>query len=472
MNKKLTLKQVLILCGIVLGILITLATMAYNRLVSLVESSETVNRNNEFALKLEDVISCLKDAESGSRGYLLTRNIDFLLDQKAAGTVVHKNLLDIRQEARKSMEQIPYIDSVRRLAIAKIDNVWSIVHTIKTREVTTLDSNQVRLIHEGKLLMDSLQRTIKNLKDLQKDKKEADIRTQREYAVSSPRFLLSIIIIAISIIIITMWMIYRQLLLVEKAKKSLEEKVDELNKANRELDQYAFTLTHHLQEPLRKIRLFSSRYENKLKKLENTDGTSRDNREGVDDLKSIQKINAFAADSQELLHEFLAFANLNQENKNAIEAVDVSEIIEAVWEEKRDFVKAAKAKYTIEGDMNIEGYREHLFLLFEQLMDNALKFKHPERKLRLVFTGTTELIDEKPYHVLTISDNGIGFEQEYAQKVFLIFQRLNHKNQYNGLGIGLAISRKIVELHKGTISVESRPDEGTTFTIKIPTFSP
>ncbi len=462
MNKKLTLKQVLIFCVIVLGILITMATMAYNRLVSLVESSETINRNNEFALKLEDVISCLKDAESGSRGYLLTRNTDFLLDQKTAGFTVHRNLLDIRQEARKSMEQIPYIDSIRRLAIAKIDNVWDIVHTIKTREVKTLDSTQVSLIHEGKLLMDSLQRTIKNLKDLQQDKKAADIRLQREYAVSSPRFLLIDIICATIIIVTTMWIIYRQLLFVEKAKKSLEEKVHELNKANRELDQYAFTLTHNLQEPLRKIRLFSSRYENKLKKGENT--------EGGDDLKSIQKINAFAADSQELLNEFLAFANLNQENKNAIEAVNISEIIEAVWTEKRDIVKASKAKYTIEGDITVEGYREHLFLLFEQLIDNALKFKHSERKPRLVFTGTTELIDEKPYHVLTIADNGIGFEQEYAQKVFLIFQRLNHKNEYNGLGIGLAISRKIVELHKGMISVESRPDEGSTFTIKIPTF--
>lgn len=464
MNKKLSLKEILILCVIVLSVLITMATMAYNRLVSLVESSETINRNNAFALKLEEVISCLKDAESGSRGYLLTRNIDFLLDQKVAGFIVHRNLLDIRQEARKSMEQIPYIDSVRRMAIAKIDNVWDIVHTIKTREVKTLDSTQVSLIHEGKLLMDSLQRTIKNLKELQQYKQAVDIETQREFAVSSPRFLLSIIIVAISIIIITMWMIYRQLLLVEKAKKSLEEKVDELNKANRELDQYAFTLTHHLQEPLRKIRLFSSRYESKLKKVENT--------EGVADLKSIQKINAFAADSQELLNEFLAFANLNQENKNAIEAVDVSEIIEAVWAEKRDIVKASKAKYTIEGDMNIEGYREHVYLLFEQLIDNALKFKHSERKPRLIITGTTELIDEKLYHVLTISDNGMGFEQEYAQKIFLIFQRLNHKNEYNGLGIGLAISRKIVELHKGTISVESRPDEGSTFTIKIPTFSP
>ncbi len=464
MNKKLTLKQVLMLFVIVLGVLITMATMAYNRLVSLVESNETINRNNEFAMKLEEVISCLKDAESGSRGFLLTSNTDFLLAQKAAGKVVHQNLLDIRQEARKLDEQIPYIDSIRRMAIAKIDNVWAVVHTIKTREVKTLDENQLNLIKHGKILMDSLQLTIKNLKELQHEKLKINIEKQQEFSESSPRFLLMIIIGAISIIIITMWVIYRQLLFVEKAKKSLEEKISELNKVNRELDQYAYTLTHHLQEPLRKIRLFSSRFESKLKKMANTEGES--------DLESIQKISTFAADAQELLNEFLAFANLSQANKKDIETVDVSEIIKTIWAEKKDIVKASKANYTIEGDLEIEGYREHLVVLFEQLIDNALKFKHPKRKPIILFSGKEEMIDEKPYRVLTISDNGIGFEQEYAQKIFLIFQRLNHKNDYNGLGIGLAISRKIVELHKGTISVESCPEKGSVFTIKIPIREP
>ena len=308
--------------------------------------------------------------------------------------------------------------------------------------------------------MDSLQGTIKNLKELQHKELKINIDRQQEFAESTPRFLLIDIIGATIIIVTTMWVIYRQLLFVEKAKKSLEEKINELNKANRELDQYAFTLTHHLQEPLRKIRLFSSRFESKLKKVANT--------EGMLDLKSIQKINSFAADSQELLNEFLAFANLSQPNKNDIETVDVSEIIKTIWAEKKDIVKTSKAKYSIEGDMDIEGYNEHLVVLFEQLIDNALKFKHPERNPVILFTGKEEMIAEKPYHVLTISDNGIGFEQEYAQKIFLIFQRLNHKNEFEGLGIGLAISRKILELHNGTISAESSPEIGSMFTIKIP----
>ena len=289
MNKKLTLKQVLILFLIVLSALITMAVLAYNRLSSLVESNEIINRNNEFAFKLEEVVSCLKDAESGSRGFLLTSDTEFLLAQKRAGTVVFQNLVDIRKEFKMIDEQIPYIDSIQRMAKSKIDNVWSMVHSIKTRKVEPLTEYQIKLIAEGKFLMDSLQITIKNLKGLQQKQLKYDIDKQREFAESSPRFLRMLLMSAIAIILITMCVIFWQLLIVEKAKKRLEEKIDELNKANRELDQYAFTLTHHLQEPLRKIRLFSSRYENKLKKASDTEG-----------VKSLQKISNFAADSQEL----------------------------------------------------------------------------------------------------------------------------------------------------------------------------
>ncbi len=460
MNKKLTLQQVLILFIIVLGILITMATSAYNRLVALVESTESINRSNEFSMKLEEVISKLKDAESGSRGFLLTSDTNFLLVQKEAGTFVLKNLIDIRQEARKFDEQIPYIDSIRQMAINKIDNVWLMVHSIKTREVKTLTPDQKKLITEGKVLMDSLQLTIDKLKNLQAIQLKIDKKKQREFAESSPRFLLIIIIGAISIISLTMWGIFRQLVIVEKAKKNLEEKINELNTANHELDQYAYTLTHHLQEPLRKIRLFSSRYEAKLKKVALT--------EGGEDLKTIQKISTLAAESQELLDEFLAFANLNQIDKNELQEVDLFEIITDVWNEKKDMVNTTKAQYSIRGDMEIMGYQGHLAVLVEQLIDNALKFRHPNRDPFIIFEGKEETMDEKPCHVVTISDNGIGFEPEYAQKVFLMFHKLKHKKDYSGLGIGLAISRKIVELHKGTISVESQPDIGSTFTIKIP----
>ena len=114
------------------------------------------------------------------------------------------------------------------------------------------------------------------------------------------------------------------------------------------------------------------------------------------------------------------------------------------------------------------GNKERIIELFQQLIDNALKFSRPDTKPFIQIKCNEELIDGNLFRVILISDNGIGFEQEYAQKAFSIFQRLNNKNNYTGLGVGLAITRKIVELHNGYISVQSTPNIGTSFTIKIP----
>jgi signal transduction histidine kinase len=435
-----------------------MATLAYNRLVSLVESSETINKNNDFVLKLEEVISYLKDAETGARGYLLTSDTSFLKPHKLAGMQVMSLLLDLRKEALKIDEQIPYIDSLQRMAKYKIDITWSIVHSIKVNQAKSLTEKQKVMIVDGKMVMDSIRQTVLNLKNLEKNRLKYSKDAQREFAKSSPRFLLIIIIIAISILVITMWGIYKQILLLNTAKGNLEDKIKELDSANRELDQYAFTLTHHLQEPLRKIRMFSSKLENRLKKLTHT--------EGGDDIASIQKISHLAANSQYLLDEFLAFAKLNHNNKEHTEIVDVSSIIENIWDDKVTLVDISKAEYSINGDSKIVGYKKSLSLLFEQLIDNSLKFKHLERSPHVHFEFQQTLIKDKPYHVITVTDNAMGFEQEYAEKVFLIFQKLNPT--FGGLGVGLAISRKIVELHKGSIAVESVIEKGTTFTIKIP----
>ena len=462
MNKNLSLKQILAVFIVVMSLIVVMATLAYDRLVNLVESSETINKNNDFVLKLEEVISYLKDAETGARGYLLTSDTSFLKPHRHAGTQVMSLLSDLRKEARKIDEQIPYIDSLQRMAKYKIDVSWSIVHSIKANQVSPLTDNQRDMIVKGKFVMDTIRDVVRNLKNLEQGRLKYNRNAQRDFANSSPRFLLIIIIIAISILVITMWGIYTQILLLNKAKSSLEEKIKELANANRELDQYAFTLTHHLQEPLRKIRMFSSRFENRLKKVPNT--------EGGDDIESIQKISQLAANSQYLLDEFLAFAKLNHNSKGSTEMVDIAKIIKSIWEDKACLVDSTNAEYSIKGDTEIEGYRKPLSILFEQLIDNSLKFKHLERNSHLHFEFKQELTDSEPYHVITVTDNGMGFEQEYSEKIFLIFQKLNPT--FGGLGVGLAISRKIVELHKGSINVESELDKGTTFTIRIPIKNP
>ena len=460
MNLNLTLRQVLIVFAVVLTIIFTMAFLAYNRLVKLVESDETISRNNDYVLKLEEVISYLKDAETGARGYLLTSDMVFLEPQKSAGLKVMGGLVELRHNTKMEPAQIPYIESIQRMAQKKIDITWELVHSIKSGEVKIMSEHQKELIWEGKLIMDTIRTSVQNLKVIEQKRLNINKEAQAEFARTSPRYLLTIIIMAIAIIIVTMGVIYNQLNKLNKTQKKLEEKINELAIANRELDQYAFTLTHHLQEPLRKIRLFSSRFEAKFKKNTDTDVG--------EEVKMIQKINTFAADSQYLLDEFLSFARLNHFEKKNIEIGDLSIIIKEVWRIKKELVNQTRAEYHIEGDAFISGYKEKLIILFEQLIDNSLKFSQTDKPLVIKIMCKEEFVDEKPCQVIIFSDNGIGFAQEYAQKVFNIFYRLNDKKNYNGLGVGLAICRKIVELHEGQISVESSPNIGTTFTIKLP----
>ena len=310
--------------------------------------------------------------------------------------------------------------------------------------------------------MDSIRVLVQDLKNIELKRLNINKKQQAEFANSSPRFLLMILITAISVILITMWIIYRQLLLLNKTKTNLENKVQELYIANRELDLYAFALTHHLQEPLRKIGLFSSRHENKLKK------NHTPNQQEAADLLYIQKIAALATDSQNLLNEFLTFARLNHDAKKDLENIDLSKIIQDIWDEKKDLVQQTNATYQIEGKTKMKGNREKMAMLFQHLIDNALKFKHSDRDALIKIDCHEVLNEGQNFQVIHFSDNGIGFEQQYDTKVFALFQRLNNNTTYKGLGVGLAICRKIVELHNGTISVQSTPNVGTVFTIKIP----
>ena len=207
MNKNLNLKQVLFVYSIVLIFLVTLASLAYNRLVLLVETNEALSKNNDFVLKLEEVISYLKDAETGERGYLLTSDTIFLEPQRYAGTKVYRTLQILGNNAKNIGEQIPYLDSINRMAKMKINLIWDIVGSVKSGETAKMNEHQIAMIGKGRIIMDSLRNTIQNLQNLEQKRLNINTKKQAEFANSSPRFLLIIIITAISVIIITMWAI-------------------------------------------------------------------------------------------------------------------------------------------------------------------------------------------------------------------------------------------------------------------------
>ncbi len=239
--------------------------------------------------------------------------------------------------------------------------------------------------------------------------------------------------------------------------RSLAQKNEQLVRKNKELESFNFIASHDLQEPLRKIQIFSSRI-----LQEASEGLESDV------LLNFDKIRNAANRMQKLIDDFLAFSQTLNVTRTG-ESVDLNTVLQDVQTELQPRIVDKKATFHIVDLPVISAVRYQIKQLFINLVSNSLKYAHPEKAPHIDIGARKETNeDQSDVVVITYRDNGIGFEQKYAEKVFELFQRLHNKNNYSGTGIGLALCRRICENHNGTITVTAEPMQGCTFTIKLP----
>lgn len=246
----------------------------------------------------------------------------------------------------------------------------------------------------------------------------------------------------------------------------LEEEVatrtSELQKMNKELQSFAYISSHDLQEPLRKIQTFASRLLEKEHNNLSNNGKDMFNR-----------LQSAASRMQTLINDLLAYSRTSTEERK-FETVDLNKVIEEVKEDLREEIidkhATLEARELCDAKIIPFQFRQ----LMHNLIGNALKFSNPKIaphitiKSEHILKGTSTVLGGQPACHITIIDNGIGFEQQYSQKIFEVFQRLHGKNEYDGTGIGLAIVKKIIENHHGQITATSEPGKGARFDIYIP----
>jgi PAS domain S-box-containing protein len=247
----------------------------------------------------------------------------------------------------------------------------------------------------------------------------------------------------------------------KQAAQALEQKANELARSNAELEQFAFVASHDLQEPLRKIRAFGDRLKMKCAQALPV--------EGADYLERMQNA---AARMQTLIADLLTFSRVISRVESFV-PVDLAQVVQGVLGDLE--VRIEKAGATVEvGELPvIDGDPTQMRQLLQNLIGNALKFQLPGVKphvriaARLVSSPDDYGAGES-FHELTVQDNGIGFDEKYLDKIFAVFQRLHNRQEYEGTGIGLAVCRRIVDRHGGSITARSKPGAGATFVVQLP----
>ena len=245
----------------------------------------------------------------------------------------------------------------------------------------------------------------------------------------------------------------------------LEENNKELKYINKELEAFNNIVSHDLQEPLRKIQMFISRLEEKELNLLSQQGKVY-----------FSKIRVTANRMQTLLIDLVNYSRTIKGDKVFVET-NLNKVLEEILQDLSSNIEDKKATIRIGNLPTIKAIPFQVKQLFINLISNSLKYSKDETVPEISITSNRitekemhdyKITTKKDYHKIVISDNGIGFKQEYSDKIFLLFKRLETNPKYSGTGLGLAICSRIVENHKGFIKVKSKPNVGAKFYVFIP----
>ncbi len=255
---------------------------------------------------------------------------------------------------------------------------------------------------------------------------------------------------------------------VEQRTRQLQASIGDLQRSNQNLQQFAYIASHDLQEPLRKVQQFGDllrhQYASQLG-------------EGTDYLTRMQ---AAAGRMSTLIRDLLTFSRISTQQE-ATAPVSLEAVVRAVLTDLELVIQETKAEVNVGSLPTVQGDQSQLEQLFRNLLSNALKFRRASVAPVIHITtqrvaaqdlpaGVRPVREGTAYERIDVSDNGIGFDPKYVDRIFQVFQRLHGKNEFAGTGIGLAICEKVVANHGGAITATGQPGQGATFSVYVPQY--
>lgn len=448
-------------------VLAVIGVIIHRSINSMTYRSQWLAHTQEVRYKTEQIISIMKEGESGQRGFLVTRDSSYLAYYFASVDSLMPCLHRLRELVKDDSLQVSRIDTLRYLANKR----YYVLNRVLVSSLSSHGPEMIALqMNLGKQLMKDLRGVTERIKIA-----EQQLYNNRmgEFEVVSSNTLrwLELLFLGVGgLFAILFYYITHELRQRWHYQRELEKTVTQLSASNSELDNFIFISSNHLQEPLRKLQTFSDRLSSKY--LHELKGDAH---------FLVQRIGETANQMQTLIHDLLSYTQLGKvQDKNDFRAVSLPEVLKDLCE--NDFaeqIASGNALVRVTGSAPpIHGHFSQLRMLFGHLLQNSLKFVHPNQSTVVdisfdiahnrnkAISPGSEL--NRQWVRVVFSDNGIGFDPQFKDKIFQLFQRLHYGQAYPGTGVGLAICRKIVSNHQGLIIVDSQQNHGTHFTIYFP----
>jgi signal transduction histidine kinase len=428
-----------------------------------------VTHTEEVLAQVDQLLLSITEAESSQRAYALTGEEYYATEFQSVKQRVTTQLPLLRSVIGDNRTQQRRMDELTPAVMKRIEGLQQLID-LRRRAQNAFTQGSTAIRREGALLMTSIRALVAGLKREEERLLEARLKEQE-----MAEFQLAVSFIAgLLINIALLYRAYKLLIRygnerdaaeveirtlnedleerVEQRTAELQETNEQLTRSNEDLSRFAHVASHDLQEPLRTVAsyagLLAHRYGGKL--------------EGDAGLYLTMIISG-AKRMQNQVQDLLRYSRTDAQ-KLRYETFSLSAVLAEVQDDLAAAIQEKKAEIKTGALPKIRADRTKMLQVLENLITNALKFSKPDVPPTVEINVTTEV----NHWLVTITDNGIGFEPEFGEKIFVIFQRLHSVGTYPGTGIGLAICKRIVEAHGGRIWATSSPGAGSTFSFTIP----
>ena len=442
------------------------AMQSYQAITELKDQEISSGTTKAKLRSAKEVFSSVQDAELHLLAYLISHKQHHLDLYFKSLERLDEHVSELKQLSYQLPQQTLDIQTLEQAILTRLDEMREDINPgNKKLNLERVLNSKVFTSQDSLSAIRSLLQEIESSEYALLDQQSLEAMSSRErlMATTTLATVLSLILVVLIAVLLYRAISKQQLealhleALVEQRTREIQVYSDELKRSNRELQDFAFVASHDLQEPLRKIRTFgdrlSSRYADKL---------------GEGGIDYIARMQNAAQRMSTLIENLLAFSRVTTRAKE-FESVDLNLLLADIMDDLQIAIEEKSARIHHPDQLpTIQADASQIKQLLQNLISNALKF---------VAEGTSPVIqlscnETESQIEIRIQDNGIGFEEQYTDRIFTPFQRLHGKDEYAGTGIGLAICRRIVERHGGTLTAISQPNEGATFIIELPKVPP